>query len=97
MIVVGVAVGVVVAVTVAVVVGVAVAVTVAVGVGVGVGDGSATLTQAEKSEVLLAGSVAVAVIISPEKLDGERGTHLDDIYSLGATIYELLKVSREAC
>jgi len=48
--------------------------------------------------VLLAGSVAVAVIISPEKLDDERGgTHLDDIYSLGATIYELLKVSREAC
>ncbi len=47
--------------------------------------------------MLLAGSVAVTVIISPEKLDGERGTHLDDIYSLGATIYELLKVSREAC
>jgi hypothetical protein len=92
-IVVGVAVGVVVAVTVAVVVGVAVAVTVAVGVGVGVGDGSAILTQAENS----AGSVAVAVIISPEKLDGERGPHLDDIYSRGATIYELLKVSREAC
>ena len=28
--------------------------------------------------------------MSPQQLNGERGTHLDDIYSLGATIYELL-------
>src|SRR5438874_1513732 len=28
--------------------------------------------------------------MSPQKLDGERATYLDDIYSLGATIYELL-------
>jgi len=28
--------------------------------------------------------------MSPQQLDGERATHLDDIYSLGATIYELL-------
>jgi TolB-like protein/Flp pilus assembly protein TadD len=28
--------------------------------------------------------------MSPQQLDGERGTHLDDIYSLGATIYDLL-------
>src|SRR5206468_7096759 len=28
--------------------------------------------------------------MSPQQLDGERGTHLDDIYSLGATVYELL-------
>jgi serine/threonine-protein kinase len=28
--------------------------------------------------------------MSPQQLDGKRGTHLDDIYSLGATIYELL-------
>jgi TolB-like protein/Tfp pilus assembly protein PilF len=28
--------------------------------------------------------------MSPQQLSGERGTHLDDIYSLGATIYELL-------
>ena len=27
--------------------------------------------------------------MSPQQLSGERGTHLDDIYSLGATIYEL--------
>src|ERR1700737_704199 len=30
------------------------------------------------------------VYMSPQQLDGKRGTHLDDIYSLGATIYELL-------
>jgi len=28
--------------------------------------------------------------MSPQQLSGERGTHLDDIYSLGASIYELL-------
>jgi serine/threonine protein kinase/Tfp pilus assembly protein PilF len=28
--------------------------------------------------------------MSPQQLEGERGTHLDDIYSLGATVYELL-------
>src|SRR5438132_8908563 len=28
--------------------------------------------------------------MSPQKLAGERASHLDDIYSLGATIYELL-------
>jgi hypothetical protein len=28
--------------------------------------------------------------MSPQQLDGEQGTPLDDIYSLGATIYELL-------
>jgi serine/threonine-protein kinase len=30
------------------------------------------------------------VYMSPQQLNGERGTHFDDIYSLGATIYELL-------
>jgi serine/threonine protein kinase/Tfp pilus assembly protein PilF len=30
------------------------------------------------------------VYMSPQQLSGDRGTHLDDIYSLGATIYELL-------
>ncbi|MDB6147663.1 MAG: serine/threonine protein kinase with repeat [Spartobacteria bacterium] len=30
------------------------------------------------------------VYMSPQQLDGERGTHLDDIYSLGATLYDLL-------
>jgi serine/threonine protein kinase len=30
------------------------------------------------------------VYMSPQQLSGEHGTHLDDIYSLGASIYELL-------
>jgi TolB-like protein len=30
------------------------------------------------------------VYMSPQQLNGERGTHLDDIYSLGASMYELL-------
>ena len=30
------------------------------------------------------------VYMSPQQLDGEGGTHLDDIYSLGASLYELL-------
>ena len=30
------------------------------------------------------------VYMSPQQLSGERSTHLDDIYSLGASIYELL-------
>src|SRR2546423_9789521 len=30
------------------------------------------------------------VYMRPQQLDGERGTHLDDIYSLGATLYDLL-------
>src|SRR5438477_4305123 len=28
--------------------------------------------------------------MSPRQLDGERATHLEDIYSLGATLYDLL-------
>src|SRR5262249_30199169 len=30
------------------------------------------------------------IYMSPQQLNGQRCTHLDDIYSLGATIYELL-------
>src|SRR5215468_9229223 len=36
------------------------------------------------------GRSGTLVYMSPQQLDGERGTHLDDIYSLGTTIYELL-------
>src|SRR5262249_15905035 len=36
------------------------------------------------------GRSGTLVYMSPQQLNGERGTHLDDIYSLGATIYELL-------
>src|SRR2546427_2959484 len=36
------------------------------------------------------GRSGTLVYMSPQQLDGERSTHLDDIYSLGASVYELL-------
>jgi len=36
------------------------------------------------------GRSGTLVYMSPQQLSGERSTHLDDIYSLGATMYELL-------
>jgi len=36
------------------------------------------------------GRSGTLVFMSPQQLDGERGSHLDDVYSFGATIYELL-------
>src|SRR5947207_1669727 len=36
------------------------------------------------------GRSGTLVYMSPQQLNGERSTHFDDIYSLGATIYELL-------
>src|SRR5260370_7331523 len=36
------------------------------------------------------GRSGTLVYMSPQQLGGEHGTHLDDIYSLGATLYDLL-------
>jgi serine/threonine protein kinase len=36
------------------------------------------------------GKSGTLVYMSPQQLDGERGNHLDDVYSFGATMYELL-------
>src|SRR5436309_2493798 len=36
------------------------------------------------------GRSGTLVYMSPQQLNGERCTHLDDVYSLGASIYELL-------
>jgi serine/threonine protein kinase len=36
------------------------------------------------------GRSGTLVFMSPQQLDGERSSHLDDIYSFGATVYELL-------
>lgn len=36
------------------------------------------------------GKSGTLLYMSPQQLDGDRGTHLDDIYSIGATLYELL-------
>jgi serine/threonine protein kinase len=36
------------------------------------------------------GRSGTLVFMSPQQLDGERGTPLDDVYSFGATMYELI-------
>src|SRR6184192_426533 len=36
------------------------------------------------------GRSGTLIYMSPQQLNGERSTHFDDIYSLGATIYELI-------
>ena len=36
------------------------------------------------------GTSGTLVYMSPQQLDGARGSHLDDIHSLGATVYDLL-------
>src|SRR5262249_17725081 len=36
------------------------------------------------------GKSGTLVYMSPQQLEGERGTPLDDIYSVGASVYELL-------
>ena len=36
------------------------------------------------------GRSGTLVYMSPQQLEGKHGTHLDDIYSLGATLYDLL-------
>ena len=53
------------------------------GIARSLGDSVSRLTLEE-------GRSGTLVYMSPQQLNGERGTHLDDIYSLGATIYELL-------
>jgi serine/threonine protein kinase/Tfp pilus assembly protein PilF len=50
-----------------------------------------TLAESLKSVTLeQQGRSGTLSYMSPQQLDGERGIHLDDIYSLGATIYDLL-------
>jgi formylglycine-generating enzyme required for sulfatase activity len=46
-------------------------------------DSKSMLTKAR-------GTSGTLVYMSPQQLAGDRASHLDDIYSLGATIYELL-------
>src|SRR5438094_2948297 len=36
------------------------------------------------------GTSGTLVYMSPQQLDGEKASHLDDIYSVGATLYDLL-------
>src|SRR5207247_12201 len=49
-----------------------------------------TLAESLKLLTLEQGRSGTLVYMSPQQLDGERGTHLDDIYALGATLFDLL-------
>src|SRR5437667_722245 len=53
------------------------------GIARSLGDSTSVITMA-------GGRSGTLAYMSPQQLEGERGTHLDDIYSLGATVYELL-------
>src|SRR5437867_7127724 len=53
------------------------------GIAHSLGDSVSRLTMEQ-------GRSGTLVYMSPQQLDGDRGTHLDDLYALGATIYELL-------
>src|SRR5438094_4561546 len=53
------------------------------GIARSLGDSESRLTVEQ-------GRSGTLVYMSPQQLNGERSTHLDDIYSLGASIYELL-------
>lgn len=46
-------------------------------------DSASLLTKSQ-------GTSGTLVYMSPQQLNGQRASHLDDIYSLGASIYELL-------
>lgn len=49
-----------------------------------------SLSDSASRLTLEQGRSGTLIYMSPQQLNGERSTHLDDIYSLGATIYELL-------
>ena len=53
------------------------------GIARSLGDSMSVITKA-------GGRSGTLAYMSPQQLEGERGTHLDDIYSLGASAYELL-------
>jgi serine/threonine protein kinase len=53
------------------------------GIARSLGDSMSMLTREQ-------GRSGTLVYMSPQQLAGERASHLDDIYSLGATIYDLL-------
>src|SRR5438128_8025195 len=53
------------------------------GIARSLGDSMSVITMA-------GGRSGTLSYMSPQQLEGERGTHLDDIYSLGVRVYELL-------
>jgi serine/threonine protein kinase/Flp pilus assembly protein TadD len=53
------------------------------GIARSLGDSMSVITKA-------GGRSGTLSYMCPQQLEGERGTHLDDIYALGASVYELL-------
>jgi serine/threonine-protein kinase len=53
------------------------------GIARSLGDSMSVITMQQ-------GRSGTLAYMSPQQLEGEYGTHLDDIYSLGASVYELL-------
>jgi hypothetical protein len=49
-----------------------------------------SLTDSVSMLTMARGTSGTLVYMSPQQIDGKRASHLDDIYSLGATIYDLL-------
>jgi serine/threonine protein kinase len=49
-----------------------------------------SLTDSVSMLTMSRGTSGTLVYMSPQQLDGEHASELDDVYSLGATIYELL-------
>jgi serine/threonine protein kinase len=49
-----------------------------------------SLSDSVSKLTMARGTSGTLVYMSPQQLDGERASHLDDVYSLGATLYELL-------
>jgi serine/threonine protein kinase len=49
-----------------------------------------SLNESVSALTLQRGRSGTLLYMSPQQLSGERGTHLDDIYSLGASLYELI-------
>src|SRR2546430_6130825 len=53
-----------------------------------------SLSDSVSSLTLMHGTSGTLAYMSPQQITGERATHLDDIYSIGATIYEDRKSTR---
>src|SRR3979409_650382 len=51
---------------------------------------SRSLSDSVSMMTMERGRSGTLVFMSPQQLDGERGSHLDDVYSFGATVYELI-------
>jgi serine/threonine protein kinase len=56
-----------------------------------------SLTESVTTLTMARGTSGTLVYMSPQQLDGTRASHLDDIYSLGATIYELITSKPPFC